>query len=166
MSSYIIPCFILIIIISCFVKRINVYEAVTEGGEEGLRMLLHIFPTLIIMLTAVSMLRESGILTAIVSFIEPLMKKTGVPAEIVPMVLLRPVSGSGSFGLLTDYFNTYGADSLIGRLTSVIMGSTETTFYTIAVYYAGTGIKDVRKVIPCAVVGDLVGVIMACLIVK
>lgn len=166
MSQYIIPIFILIIIISCFIKRVNVYESVTKGGEDGLKMLIHILPTMVVMLTAVSMLRASGLLGAIVSLLEPVMRKTGVPAEIIPMVLLRPVSGSGSFGLLTDYLNTYGADSLIGRLTSVIMGSTETTFYTIAVYYAGTGIKDVRKVIPCAVVGDLVGVIMACLIVR
>lgn len=166
MSVYIIPCFILVIVISCFIKRVNVYEAVTDGAADGLKMLLHILPTMIIMLTAVSMLRASGLLSAVVGFIEPVMKQIGVPAEIVPMVLLRPVSGSGSFGLLTDYFNTYGADSVIGRLTSVIMGSTETTFYTIAVYYAGTGIKDVKKVIPCAVLGDLVSVILACIIVK
>ncbi|MBQ7974805.1 MAG: spore maturation protein [Clostridia bacterium] len=166
MSVYIIPCFILVIVISCFIKRVNVYEAVTDGAADGLKMLLHILPTMIIMLTAVSMLRASGLLSALVGFIEPFMKQIGVPAEIVPMVLLRPVSGSGSFGLLTDCFNTYGADSIIGRLTSVIMGSTETTFYTIAVYYAGTGIKDVKKVIPCAVLGDLVSVILACIIVK
>lgn len=165
-STYIIPVFIMIIIISCFKNKTNVYNAVVSGAEAGLRMLVTILPTMVIILSAVSMLRASGILEAVVNLLAPVFNKIDVPSDIIPMVLLRPVSGSGSFGLLSDYLSSYGPDSRIGLLTSIIMGSTETTFYTIAVYYAGTGIKDLRRVIPCALFGDLVSIVMACIIIR
>lgn len=165
-GTYIIPVLFVIIICSCFKNKVNLYDAVILGAENGLGMIKTILPTMIIILTAVSMLRASGILDSLTVMFEPFFFKIGVSSEILPMVMLRPISGSGSFGLLTDYYKNFGVDSQIGRLVSVIMGSTETTFYTIAVYYSGTGIKDVRRVIPCALLGDLVCIIMACLIVK
>ena len=165
-SIYIIPAFIFIIMVACFKNKINVYESVLSGAETGLKTLITILPTMIIILSAVSMLRASGVLDCVVGLLSPLFYKVKLPPEIIPMMLLRPVSGSGSFGLLSDYLLQYGPDSLIGRLTSVIMGSTETTFYTIAVYFAGTGIKDVKKVIPCALFADFVSMILACIIIK
>lgn len=163
---YIIPSFILVIIIQCLVSRINVYNAVLKGAETGLSTLVTILPTMVIILSGVSMLRASGVLDCAVHIFEPVFKKIDVPAEIIPMVLLRPVSGSGSFGLLSDYLSTYGPDSRIGMLTSIIMGSTETTFYTMAVYYAGTGIKDLRRVITCALFGDFISIFLACIIIR
>ena len=165
-ENYIIPAFIVIIIFSCFKNKVNIYDAVIAGAESGIMTIKTILPTMIIILTAVYMLRASGLLDALITLFEPIFIRIGVPAEILPMVLLRPVSGSGSFGLLTDYYTSFGVDSRIGRLVSVIMGSTETTFYTIAVYYSGTGIKNLKRVIPCALVGDLVCIIAACITVK
>ncbi len=165
-GTYIIPLFMVSLICSCFKNKINLYDAVVIGAENGIKTIKTILPTMVIILTAVYMLRASGLLDAMISIFRPLFIKLGVPAEIIPMVMLRPVSGSGSFGLLTDYYTNFGVDSQIGRLVSVIMGSTETTFYTIAVYYSGTGIKDIRRVIPCALVGDLVCIIAACIIVN
>ena len=165
-GTYIIPFLFVVIICSCFKNKINLYDAVIAGAESGLGMIKTILPTMVIILTAVSMLRASGIMDSLTFIFEPLFSKIGVPSEILPMVMLRPISGSGSFGLLTDYYKNFGVDSHIGRLVSVIMGSTETTFYTIAVYYSGTGIKDLRRVIPCALLGDLVCVIAACLTVR
>lgn len=165
-GTYIIPMLFVIIIFSCFKSKVNLYDAVITGAEDGLGMIKTILPTMIIILTAVSMLRASGILGSLTVFFKPLFQKIGVSSEILPMVMLRPISGSGSFGLLTDYYTNFGVDSQIGRLVSVIMGSTETTFYTIAVYYSGTGVKDVRRVLPCALLGDLVGIVVACLVVK
>ncbi len=164
-SIYIIPVFIFTIIITCFKNKVNIYDAIVQGAESGLKTIITILPTMIIILAAVGMLRASGALETVVGLMSPLFNKIGVPAEIIPMVLLRPISGSGSFGLLTDYYATYGPDSIIGKLTSVIMASTETTFYTIAVYYSGTGIKDIRRVLPCAIFGDLICIVIACIIV-
>lgn len=166
MSSYIIPLFICIIIFACIKNRVPVYDTVVAGAEEGLMMVGRIIPTMVVILTAVSMLRASGALEAAEGILHPLLDKVGVPPEIVPMVLLRPVSGSGAFGILADNLSAYGADSRIGRLTSVIMGSTETTFYTIAVYFGATDIKDIKRAIPCAVIGDLVCVVLACILIK
>lgn len=165
-SIYVIPLFIFVIIISCFKSKTNVYNAVLDGAETGLRTIMTILPTMVIIISAVAMLRASGILEAIVNLLSPIFDKINVPSEIIPMVLLRPISGSGSFGLLSDYLSIYGPDSRIGMLTSIIMGSTETTFYTIAVYYANTGVKDLRRVIPCALFGDFISILMACIIIR
>jgi len=165
LSAYIVPAFIAIIIIFCLKNKVPVYDTVVNGAENGLLMLKKILPTMIIILTAVSMLRASGALDSAITLLRPVFERLNIPPEIIPMVLLRPVSGSGSFALLTDTLSQYGADSRIGRLTSVIMGSTETTFYTIAVYFGATGMKNIKRAIPCAVIGDLVCIIIACIII-
>lgn len=166
MSAYIVPFFIAVIIIFCLKNKVPVYDTVVAGAENGLVMLTKIVPTMVIILTAVSMLRASGALDTAIALLRPVFEKIKVPPEIIPMVLLRPVSGSGSFGILADTLSAYGADSRVGRLTSVIMGSTETTFYTLAVYFGATGMKNIKRAIPCAMIGDLVCIIAACIAVQ
>ena len=166
MTVYIIPVFICLILASCIKKRVPVYDTVVKGADDGLKTLTRILPTMVVILTAVSMLRESGALEFFIKYTGPLFEKAGIPAEVVSMVLLRPVSGSGAFGLLADNITTYGPDSRVGMLSSVIMGSTETTFYTLAVYFGSAGMKDVKRVLPCALIGDAVCVITACLLIR
>lgn len=166
MSAYIVPIFITTIIIFCLKNKVPVYDTIVDGAENGLLMLTKIVPTMVIILTAVAMLRASGALDTAITVLRPVFEKINVPPEIIPMVLLRPVSGSGSFGILTDTLSAYGADSRIGRLTSVIMGSTETTFYTLAVYFGATGMKNIKRAIPCAIIGDLVCIVFACITVR
>ena len=158
-STFAVPLMLLLIISKGASKKIPVYDTFIEGSEEGLKTVLHIFPVLLAILTAVSMLRESGAMDIITGLIKPLTERLGIPEEIVPLALLRPVSGGGSIGLLTDILNTYGADSIIGRIASVMAGSTETTFYTIAVYFSATQVRHTRCVLPAALIGDLVGFI-------
>lgn len=165
-SELILPVFLAVIIVFSIKARVPVYDTVISGAEDGMMMLLKIVPSMIAIMTAVAMLRSSGIFDFVVRLLEPVMNKLNVPPEILPMVILRPISGSGAFGILTDNLTTYGADSRIGRLSSVIMGSTETTFYTIAIYFSETNMKNVFRAIPCAVIADLVCVVLACIFVR
>ena len=164
--QYIIPTIILITILYALKTKTEIYPAFTEGAGEGLKIVTGIFPAVLAMISAVYMLRASGFFDILSELIEPLTQKIGFPSEVLPLALIRPFSGSGSLGILADTLNTYGADTKIGKLASIIMGSTETTFYCICVYFAGTRIKQTAAVIPCAMIGDIVGLILAVLLVN
>lgn len=154
-----IPALIGLIVITALARKVPVYSSFTEGAADGLKVIIGIFPAMLAVITASYMMRASGVFDMLCSVLAPLLCRLGIPAEVVPLMLLRPVSGGGSLGLLTDMLNTYGADSEIGRIASVITGSTETTFYCICVYFANTRVKNSAKVIPCAVIGDIVGML-------
>lgn len=156
--KYIVPSLLMIIIIVSLSRRKNVYTDFIEGAQSGLVLIKDIFPPLVAMLTATAMLRASGAMDLILRFISPLTEKIGLPSEIMPLILIRPVSGSGSIGVLSGILNEYGPDSLIGRMASVICASTETTFYCMAVYFAKTRVKTIKKAAVCAVIGDLAGI--------
>ena len=166
MTEYITPAIMFLIIFTALIKKAPLYSLVTDGAEEGLKIVVGILPTLIMMLTAVAMLKESGALEFFISLLNPIIKMFCIPKAAMPMILLRPVSGSGAFGVLTDIFAQCGPDSKEGLLSSVIMGSTETTFYTMAVYFGATNVKKIGRAIPCAVIGDIVGIIVALLILN
>ncbi len=166
MTEYITPAIMFLIILSALIKKVPLYSAVTDGAAEGLKIVAGILPTLIMMLTAVAMLKESGALDFFISLLSPITKTFNIPKSVMPMILLRPVSGSGAFGVLSDTIASCGADSRAGILASVIMGSTETTFYTMAVYFGATRVKKIGRAIPCAVIGDIVGVIVALMLVR
>lgn len=166
MTEYIIPSVIFLIVFICLMKKVPLYESVIKGAKDGLSIVIDIFPTLVMVLFATSMLKASGALDYFIKLMNPALQIFNIPKDVMPMILLRPVSGSGAFGILTEIFAECGPDSRAGRLASVIMGSTETTFYTMSVYFAATGVKDVKRAIPCAVIGDIVGVIVALLIIK
>ena len=144
----------------------DVYTLLTEGAEDGLRLLLSIAPCLVVLLSAIHMLRASGGLDLLTKWLCPLFRLLGIPAETAPLVLIRPFSGSAALAVGADLMHTYGADSLIGRTAAVMLGSTETTFYTISVYFGAAGIQKTRYAIPAALIADLVGFTVAALTVR
>ena len=147
-------------------RKVDVYGTLTHGAEEGLTVLLHIIPALVGLLTAVSMFRASGALDWFSNLFSPLLNLFGIPPETAPMMLIRPVSGSGALAVASDLILTYGPDSYDGRVASVMLGSTETTFYTIAVYFGSAGITRTRHTIPAALAADLAGFLASALAVR
>lgn len=141
--------------------RVPVYDALVEGGKEGLDVAVRIAPYLVAILVAIGMFRASGAMQILVHAVEPLTNRVGVPAEALPMAILRPLSGSGAFGVMADILKTHGPDSFVGLVTSTLQGSTETTFYVLAVYAGAVGIRDTRHILPACLAGDLAGFIGA-----
>ena len=146
LSTLIVP--VLLTFTACFAlgKRVDVYSALTKGAEEGLTVLLHILPSLIALLSAVYMFRASGAMEA----------RLGIPAETAPLLFIRPISGSGALAVGSEIMDSYGVDSYVGRVAAVMLGSSETTFYTVAVYYGAAGITKTRYTIPAALCADAV----------
>lgn len=161
---YVIPAIIAIVMTVSLAKKLPSYEIFIDGAEEGMKIVAGIFPPLVAVLTAAYMLRASGTLDLIISFLSPVTKF--IPTEVMPLALIRPISGSGAIGILTEILNTHGADGEIGRIASVIMGSTETTFYCLCVYFARTRVKHNLKAVPFAAAGDIVGILMAVILIK
>lgn len=154
LSTLIVP--VLLCFTACFAlgRKVDVYSALTRGAEEGLTVLLHILPSLIALLSAVYMLRASGALEALSTLLAPLLQKAGIPPEISPLLFIRPISGSGALAVGTEIMESCGVDSYIGRVAAVMLGSSETTFYTVAVYYSAAGITRTRYTIPAALCAD------------
>ena len=165
-SSVIIPLLLALISLWALREKINVYEALTDGAAEGLRVLLRIFPHLLVLLTALSMFRASGALDALTALLRPALEWLGIPPETAPLVLLRPLSGSGGLAVGSELINTYGPDSAVGRTAAVMLGSSETTFYTVAVYFGAAGIKKLRHTLPAALIADMAGFLAAAWCVK
>ncbi len=155
-STAAVPTVILLIIIYGVKEKIKVYDTFLEGAKEGLEVVINIFPTLIGIFLAVGALRASGILDIIINLIKPIITVLKVPAEIMPLAILRPISGSASMAVATDIMSKYGVDNIIGIIAGTIMGSTETTLYTIALYTSAVGIKKIRYVLVAALVADIV----------
>lgn len=164
--SYIIPVVILSFIIIGLIRKVPIFETFCEGAVKGLRTVLTITPTLIGLITAVTMLRESGAIDALVNLVSPMAQRLGFPAEIVPVAILRPVSGGGSTALLIDIFKNNGPDSFAGKIVSVMAGSTETTFYAITLYYGSVGIKKIRHTLIAGLAADFTAVIFSVLTVR
>lgn len=160
------PAIIAVIVITALIRRGAVYNDFINGAGSGLRLMADIFPPLLAMLVAVAMLRASGAMDAAIDFVAPAAERIGLPADVMPLVMIRPVSGSGALGVLSGILNNSGADSVSGRLASIICGSTETTFYCIAVYFAKTRVKYVKRAVPCAVLGDIAGIAAALFAVR
>lgn len=139
------------------IRRVDVYNALITGAGEGLGVLVRIVPALIGLLTAVYMLRASGALDLAAEFLAPILDRVGLPAELVSLMLVRPISGSAALGVGAELMETYGPDSYLGRVAAVMLGSTETTFYTIAVYFGAVGITKTRYAVPAALCADLTG---------
>lgn len=160
------PLVILIIILQGVKEKIPVFDIFLKGANEGIEISLKIFPTLIGLFVAIGMLKDSGILDFITRIITPILTLIKFPGEVVPLALLRPISGSASMAVATNIMQSNGVDSFIGILASVIMGSTETTLYTIAVYTSSVRIKKTRGVLIASLAGDLTGIIVSLLICK
>ena len=142
-------------------RGVTLSESFGKGAKEGLHTLVGIFPALLFLLPMISLMRASGLLDALTAFFAPLPELFGIPSEVSPILLLRPFSGSGALAAAADILNTYGADSLIGRTAAVMLGSTETTFYVLTVYFAGIEGTDTKRILPAALIADGVGFIAA-----
>jgi len=165
-TKSIIPIIVVIIITYGMIKGRKVYEWFIEGAKEGLKVCLNIFPYLLAMIIAVNIFREAKLLDLLNNMIAPLGSLIGLPKEIIPLVLVKPLSGSGAIGILTDIVKTYGPDSYIGLIASVIMGTTETIFYTITVYFGAIQIKKIRHTLWAAVLADLTAIIISIFLVS
>ena len=154
--------------VSCYgmAKRVDVYDALLQGAARGLEILLRILPALVTLLTVVAMLRASGALELAAELLAPALEWLGIPPETVGLMLVRPISGSAALAVGAELMAQYGVDSQIGRTAAVMLGSTETTFYTISVYFGAAGIKKTRYTLPAALFADFVGFLMASWTVK
>lgn len=164
--SLVVPVIIGAVAVFALSRKVDVFDAMTAGAADGLRVMVKILPALVALLTAVYMLRASGALDALTAFVRPLFSAVGIPPETASLFLIRPVSGSGALAVGSELISQYGPDSLIGRTAAVMLGSTETTFYVIAVYFGAVGIKKTRYAIPAALCADLTGFIVASLVVR
>lgn len=163
MIDYIVP---LLLLGTCAValrKKENTYSLLLEGAEDGLKLLIGLVPTLILLLTAVTMLRASGAVEALSALCAPFFRFFGIPSETAILVLIRPISGSAALAVGTELMAHYGVDSQIGRTAAIMLGSTETTFYTISIYFGAAGIKKTRYTVPAALIADFTGFFIASL---
>ncbi len=165
-SSWAIPVVIGLIVLWGWVSGINVFESFLSGARTGIGVAFRIIPALVALITAVGVFKASGALDLLTHSLAPITELVGIPAEVVPLALLRPISGSGAMVIFNDLLTRFGPDSLVGRIASVMEGSTETTFYTIAVYYGATSIRRIRHTVSASVIADLTGFIMSAICVR
>lgn len=160
-SNLAMPLIILLIVTYGLIEKNKVFDDFLEGAKEGIEIVFSILPTLVGLFVAIGALRNSGVLDIIIRFVTPLLNVIHFPSEIMPLAMLRPISGSGSIAVATDIMKNYGVDSSIGMMASTIMGSTETTLYTIAIYTSCVKIKKTRFVLLASLVADIVGILMS-----
>lgn len=163
-SAAAIPLIIVFIILYGLKEKKKVFDIFLEGAKEGIEIVVQLFPTLLGIFLAIGLLRNSGILDFIIQIISPVTNFLKIPSQILPLAMLRPISGSASMGVAVDIMEKYGVDSLIGTIASTIMGSTETTFYTIAIYTACIKVKKIRFVLAAALLADLAGIVSSVII--
>lgn len=166
MIDYLVPLLILLLCAIALGKKEDAYSLLLSGGAEGLKLLASIIPTLVVLMTAVTMLRQSGAVEGISKVCAPFFSFFGIPPETAMLVLIRPISGSAALAVGSEIMATYGVDSPIGRTAAVMLGSTETTFYTVSVYFGAAGIRKTRYTIPAALIADVTGFIAASLSVR
>ena len=166
MSFWSIPVIIASLVTYGWVRQVAIYDSLVEGAKEGFQVALRIIPFLVAILVLIGMFRTSGALDVLVGFLTPLTALVGMPAEVLPLAVLRPFSGSGSFALAAEAMQAHGPDSLIGYMSGTFTGSTETTFYTLAVYYGAIGIRKTRHTVPACLTADITGILAATFIVN
>ena len=166
MADYLVPGLMVAIALAGLAKKQDISTLMTDGAAEGLKTLLRIVPCLVVRLSGIHMLRASGAMDMLTDFLAPVFGSLGIPKETVPLVLIRPFSGSAALAAGLDIMSTHGADSIVGRTAAIMLGSTETTFYTISVYFGAAGIRKTRYAVPAALVADMVGFCAASLTAK
>lgn len=160
-SNYIIPIIVLIIVLYALKKRVDIYDTFIDGTKESFDMTLKVFPNLLAMVFGVNIFLKSGVLDFIFNNLKPIFSYINVQIEILPMAIMRPISGSASLAILNDIFLNYGPDSFIGTVASIIQGSTDTTFYVLTLYFGSIGIKKIRYAMWAGLFSDLVGIVTA-----
>lgn len=166
LTALAVPGLLVLAAVFAAARRVDVYAALCDGAAEGLRVLARIFPSLVGLLTAVAMLRASGALEALTELCAPALRALGIPPETAPLMLIRPLSGGGALAVGSELIRAYGPESTVGRVAAVMLGSTETTFYTVAVYFGAAGIRRTRHAIPAALAADLTGFAASALAVR
>ena len=166
MTDLLIPLLLIFVSVYALRNKQDVYTTLAAGAKDGLRLLMSIAPALVVLLTAVSMLRASGFFDLMSQFLAPACALVGIPPELVPLMLIRPFSGSAALAVGAELMREHGVNSLVGRTAAVMLGSSETTFYTIGVYFGAAGVKKTRYTVPAAIVADLTGFFMASLSVR
>lgn len=166
MSNYVIPFFIALIMIIGLAKKVDVFSEFTEGAKENLKASVSVLPSLIALMTAIGMFKASGALEFISATISPLTNILGFPEKCIPLAIIRPISGSGALAVFENILTDVSPDSFAGRVASVIIGSTETTFYTIAVYYGITKVKKTRQALPASLAADFTGFVLSALTIR
>ncbi|MEY8762708.1 MULTISPECIES: spore maturation protein [Clostridium] len=166
MIKSIIPIIVFIVVTYGIFKRVKVYECFVEGAKEGIGICIKIFPYLLAMIIAVGVFRESKALDYFIALVRPVVEIIGLPPEVVPLVLVKPLSGSGALGIFAETLSKFGPDSYIGRVSSIIMGSTETIFYTLTVYFGAVGIKKIRHTLWAAIMADMSAIIAAVVVTR
>ena len=166
MTDLLIPLLLIFVSVYALRNKQDVYTTLAAGAQDGLRLLMSIAPALVVLLTAVSMLRASGFFDLMSQFLAPACALVGIPPELVPLMLIRPFSGSAALAVGAELMREHGVNSLVGRTAAVMLGSSETTFYTIGVYFGAAGVKKTRYTVPAAIVADLIGFFMASLSVR
>lgn len=166
MINYFIPLVVIIIIIYGIYKKIDIFDTFIIGVKEGMKLSINLFPTIFAMIIAITMITDSGIINYICNIMRPLFIKIAFPTEVIPLAILRPISGSSSLVVLNDILTRYGTDTLIGRLASVMQGSTDTTIYIISMYFTSVGIKKIRYSLIVGLLADLLSVIISFIMVN
>lgn len=166
MINYFIPLVVIIIIIYGIYKKIDIFDTFIIGVKEGMKLSINLFPTIFAMIIAITMITDSGIINYICNLIKPFFIKIAFPTEVIPLAILRPISGSSSLVVLNDILTRYGTDTLIGRLASVMQGSTDTTIYIISMYFTSVGIKKIRYSLIVGLLADLLSVIISFIMVN
>ncbi|MGN0748722.1 MAG: spore maturation protein [Christensenellales bacterium] len=166
MSAYIVPIFIIFVLLYASYKNLNTYNIFVKGAKGAIELVVSIFPYIVAIMVSVALMRTSGLTDLLTKLVSPIFNFLGIPNQVSELVLLRPFTGSGSFALLNDIYSQYGPDSYISRCASVIMGSSETVFYVATVYFSQTKVKKLLYAIPCALVASLVAAVLSCLLCR
>ena len=159
LSDFAIPAIFIVILLAALLKKVKAYDLFVEGAKEGIETIFRIMPSLVGLLVAVGVFKASGALDILIFLLRPLIDILGMPAQVAPLALLRPISGSASFAFVTEIIKAFGPDTYEGRVAATMMGSTETIFYTLAVYYGAVGIKNIRYTLVAALMADAISVI-------
>lgn len=163
-STFSVPLMIALFVGLGLFRKVGVYDCFVEGAKDGLQSMVGIIPPLIGLMVAINMFRASGALELLATLLSPLLSTLHLPPDVLPLAFLRPISGSASTAIVTDIFKTLGPDSQAGTIASVMMGSTETTFYTVAIYFGAVGIKNSRHTLTAALAADISGILLSVLV--
>lgn len=157
LSLWAIPIILLIIPLIGYFRKVKIYEVFVDGASEGFQTGVRIIPFLVAMMVAINIFKTSGAMTLCIDYMRPILQIVGIPPEVISLGVMRPLSGTGALGITTEILNTYGPDSMIGRMASTILGSTDTTFYILTVYFGAVGITNPRYAVIVGLLGDIIG---------
>ena len=165
-STWIIPCMVMLVLVTATLKRLPAYELFVEGGKEGVKMAVSLLPFLLGMIVSIAIFRSSGALDAFIGLLQPVLSAVGVPSDIAPLAFTRPISGTAALAITAELIKVHGPESFIGRLASTMQGSTDTTFYIITVYFGAVGIHKMGDALKVGLLADIIGIITSIIVVS